>query len=90
MKRIKKKRAKGRSGKNRRAQPREIDIKTLETIVEKTKDSLNEEEHAALKASVDTLAFLTREIERKVLARAVKWHLDDRILVHENKTVVFA
>jgi formyltetrahydrofolate deformylase len=28
-------------------------------------------------------------IERTVLARAVKWHLEDRILVHENKTVVF-
>ncbi|RKQ35864.1 formyltetrahydrofolate deformylase [Oceanobacillus halophilus] len=28
-------------------------------------------------------------IERSVLARAVKWHLDDRIIVHENKTIVF-
>jgi formyltetrahydrofolate hydrolase len=24
-----------------------------------------------------------------VLARAVKWHLEDRVLVHENRTVVF-
>jgi formyltetrahydrofolate deformylase len=24
-----------------------------------------------------------------VLARAVKWHLEDRILVHENRTIVF-
>jgi formyltetrahydrofolate deformylase len=30
-----------------------------------------------------------REIERRVLARAVKAHLEDRVLVHENKTVVF-
>jgi formyltetrahydrofolate deformylase len=30
-----------------------------------------------------------RDIERTVLARAVQWHLDDRILVHENRTVVF-
>jgi formyltetrahydrofolate deformylase len=30
-----------------------------------------------------------RTIERSVLARAVKWHLEDRILVHENKTIVF-
>jgi formyltetrahydrofolate deformylase len=30
-----------------------------------------------------------QEIERSVLARAVKWHLDDRIIVHGNKTIVF-
>ncbi|WP_085994369.1 formyltetrahydrofolate deformylase [Oceanobacillus senegalensis] len=28
-------------------------------------------------------------IERSVLARAVKWHLEDRIIVHKNKTIVF-
>lgn len=28
-------------------------------------------------------------IERSVLARAVKWHLEDRIIVHGNKTIVF-
>ncbi len=31
-----------------------------------------------------------RHVERVVLARAVKWHLEDKILVHGNKTVVFA
>ncbi len=31
-----------------------------------------------------------RDLERQVLARAVKWHLEDRILVYQNKTVVFA
>jgi formyltetrahydrofolate deformylase len=30
-----------------------------------------------------------RHIERIVLARAVKWHVEDRILVDDNKTVVF-
>jgi formyltetrahydrofolate hydrolase len=25
-----------------------------------------------------------------VLARAVGWHLDDRIIVHRNRTIVFA
>jgi formyltetrahydrofolate deformylase len=30
-----------------------------------------------------------RDVERAVLARAVRWHLDDRILVYANKTVVF-
>ena len=29
------------------------------------------------------------DIERVVLARAVVWHLDDRVLVHGNRTVVF-
>jgi len=31
-----------------------------------------------------------RELERRVLIRAVKWHCEDRVIVHENKTVVFA
>jgi formyltetrahydrofolate deformylase len=30
-----------------------------------------------------------RDLERLVLARAVRWHLDDRVLVMGNKTVVF-
>lgn len=32
---------------------------------------------------------LGRDVERTVLARAVKWHLEDRIIVHGNRTVVF-
>jgi formyltetrahydrofolate deformylase len=39
--------------------------------------------------SVPTLVGMGRDIERTVLARAVKWHLEDRVLVHENRTVVF-
>lgn len=31
-----------------------------------------------------------RDLERLVLARAVRWHIEDRILVYGNKTVVFA
>ncbi|KJD40875.1 MULTISPECIES: formyltetrahydrofolate deformylase [Paenibacillus] len=38
---------------------------------------------------VNELKRIGRMIERVVLARAVKWHTEDRILVHENKTVVF-
>ena len=30
-----------------------------------------------------------RDVERNVLARAVRWHLEDRVLVYGNKTVVF-
>lgn len=33
---------------------------------------------------------LGRTIERNVLARAIKWHLEDRVIVHDNQTVVFA
>ena len=29
------------------------------------------------------------DLERVVLARALRWHLEDRILVYGNKTVVF-
>jgi formyltetrahydrofolate deformylase len=39
--------------------------------------------------SVEELERIGRDIERIVLARAVKWHLEDRVLVHENRTVVF-
>lgn len=30
-----------------------------------------------------------RDIERRVLARAVAWHLEDRVLINKSKTVVF-
>jgi formyltetrahydrofolate deformylase len=39
--------------------------------------------------SVDDLVRKGRDVERVVLARAVRWHLEDRILVYGNKTVVF-
>lgn len=35
------------------------------------------------------LARIGRDIERVVLARAVHWHVDDRVFVHGNRTVVF-
>jgi formyltetrahydrofolate deformylase len=41
----------------------------------------------------DTVADLVRkgrDVERGVLSRAVRWHLDDRVLVYGNKTVVFS
>jgi formyltetrahydrofolate deformylase len=39
--------------------------------------------------NVDDLKRIGRHIERTVLARAVNWYVEDRILVHHNKTVVF-
>jgi formyltetrahydrofolate deformylase len=38
---------------------------------------------------VKALTRVGRDIERAVLARAVKAHLEDRVLVYQNKTVVF-
>ena len=40
--------------------------------------------------SVDDLVRKGRDVERSVLARAVRWHLEDRVLVCHNRTVVFA
>ncbi len=40
--------------------------------------------------SVADLRRIGRQIERTVLARAVNWHVEDRVLVHGNTTVVFA
>ena len=40
--------------------------------------------------SVDDLKALGRDLERRVLFRAVRWHCEDRVLVHGNKTIVFA
>jgi formyltetrahydrofolate deformylase len=39
--------------------------------------------------SIDDLVRKGRDVEKTVLARAVRWHLEDRILVYGNKTVVF-
>jgi formyltetrahydrofolate deformylase len=38
---------------------------------------------------VEDLVRKGRDLERAVLARAVRWHLDDRVLIYGNKTVVF-
>ena len=39
--------------------------------------------------TVDQLRELGQDVERNVLARAVRWHLEDRIIVDGHKTVVF-
>lgn len=40
--------------------------------------------------AVEDLRRLGRDLERRVVARAVRWHCEDRVIVHGNKTVVFA
>jgi formyltetrahydrofolate deformylase len=44
---------------------------------------------ASHRDSVADLVRKGRDLEKTVLARAVRWHLDDRVLVYGNKTVVF-
>jgi len=45
--------------------------------------------HVTHRDSVEDLVRLGREVERMVLARAVRWHLEDRVLVDDGRTVVF-
>ena len=46
--------------------------------------------HVGHHTSVKELTRLGRDVERQVLARAVRWHLERRIIIHNNRTVVFA
>jgi formyltetrahydrofolate deformylase len=39
--------------------------------------------------SVEELRRVGRDVERTVLARGLRWHLEDRVLLNGNKTVVF-
>ncbi len=41
------------------------------------------------RADPEMLTMIGRDIERTVFARAVHWHLEDRVLIHENRTIVF-
>jgi len=45
--------------------------------------------HVSHKDGVDDLIRIGRETERRVLAQAVRWHLEDRVLVKGIRTVVF-
>ena len=47
-------------------------------------------EHVTHADTPDDLVRKGRDIERRVLARAVRWHLEDRVLLNGQKTVVFA
>lgn len=38
---------------------------------------------------VESMVRLGKDCEKSVLARGLRWHLEDRVLVHGNKTVVF-
>lgn len=47
-------------------------------------------ERVSHRDDVETLRELGQDVERNVLARAVRWHLEDRVIVHGNKTIVFS
>jgi len=40
--------------------------------------------------SVDDMVRLGKDVEKMVLARGLRYHLEDRVLLHGNKTIVFA
>lgn len=46
-------------------------------------------ERVSHRYSVADLRELGEDVERNVLSRAVRWHLEDRVIVHGNKTIVF-
>lgn len=52
-------------------------------IIEQDVERVNHKDH------VDDLKRIGRSIERRVFARAVKWHIQDRVIVYGNKTIVF-
>jgi formyltetrahydrofolate deformylase len=47
-------------------------------------------QRVAHRLSPEELELVGQDVERVVLARAVQWHLADRVLVHQNRTIVFA
>jgi formyltetrahydrofolate deformylase len=47
-------------------------------------------ERVSHRDEVGSLREMGQDVERQVLARAVRWHLEDRVLVHGTKTIVFS
>ena len=39
--------------------------------------------------SIEDMVRLGKDVEKRVLARGLRFHLEDRVLVHDNKTVLF-
>ena len=39
--------------------------------------------------SIEEMVRLGKDVEKMVLSRGLRYHLEDRVLVHDNKTVVF-
>jgi len=52
-------------------------------------DKQGDKQYSDHRDDVVELKKIGRKIERRVLAKGVKWHLEDRIIVEGNKTIVF-
>ena len=39
--------------------------------------------------TIDDMVRLGKDVEKNVLARGLRAHIEDRVITHENKTVVF-
>ena len=52
-------------------------------------DHAQDVENVAHPDTVESLTNRGRDIERRVLTRAVRYHLENRILLNGHKTVVF-
>ena len=85
------------AGANPYAQARERGVKLIGATAHYVNEELAagpiiEQDTARIthRANADTLARIGRDIERTVLARAVQWHLEDRVLIDGKGTVVFS
>jgi formyltetrahydrofolate deformylase len=84
------------AGANPYAQARERGVKLIGATAHYVNEDLDagpiieqDTRRVTHRQSADELAQIGRDIERIVLARAVQWHLEDRVLVYGNRTVVF-
>jgi len=39
--------------------------------------------------SIEDMVRLGKDVEKTVLSRGLRMHLEDRVVIHENKTIVF-
>jgi formyltetrahydrofolate deformylase len=46
-------------------------------------------ERVSHRDELEDLVAQGRDIEKVVLSRAVRWHIENRILLYKNKTVIF-
>ena len=84
------------SGANPYARAFERGVKLLGATAHYVTDTLDEGPiiaqdviHSDHRDTLDDLVRKGRDVERRVLAEAVRLHLEDRVLAHENKTIVF-
>ncbi len=82
-------------GPNPYARARERGVKLIGATAHYVTEALDEGpiieqgvERVSHRQSTEELERIGRDVERVVLARAVQWHLADRVFVHENRTIL--